>query len=275
MKKGTVKIVDNFFIEELDRHRTLRIYLPPEYEESEKKYPVLYMQDAQNLFHIKTSAFGAIWDVATIMDNLHNDGDNQDIIVVGIDNGGEFRYSEYCPWEDLKVEELMPQVAANEKPGGEGFLYIDFIVNTLKPYIDSNFKTLKDRENTAISGSSMGGIISLAAAIKYQDVFSKVAAFSSALFFAEKDMLKFIHETGKNEKMKIYMDVGTKETSNREISQFPEIYITANKMVYEALVKIGFGKDEIKFLLAEGAIHNETEWSKRFPAMLNWLFDIN
>lgn len=274
MKKGIVKIVDNFFMKELDRHRNLRIYLPPEYEESEKKYPVLYMQDAQNLFNIKTSAYGSIWDVATIMDALYNSGESHGIIVVGIDNEREFRYAEYCPWEDLKVNELMPQVAVTKRPGGEGFFYIDFIVNTLKPYIDLNFKTLKDRDNTAIGGGSMGGSISLVAGIKYPEIFSKVAAFSSALFFAESDMLRFIHETGRKEKMKIYMDVGTKETSNKEISQFPEIYITANKMVYEALIKSGFGKDEIKFIISEGGVHNETEWNKRFPVMIKWLFDI-
>lgn len=275
MKTGTIKIIDNFFMEELDRHRNLRIYLPPEYEESKKKYPVMYMHDAQNLFDVKTSALGSIWDVASIMDDLYNSGKSNGIIVIGIDNGRELRYAEYCPWEDIKIQELMPQVRVTKRPGGQGFLYIDFIVNTLKPYIDSNFKTLKDRESTSISGSSMGGIISLAAAIKYQEVFSKVAVFSSALFFGEQDMLKFINEKGKKDKMKIYMDVGTKETSNINIAEFPEIYINSNKKVYEALRKSGFGEDEIKFIIAEGAIHNEKEWSKRFPAMLNWILDIS
>jgi predicted alpha/beta superfamily hydrolase len=249
--------------------------LPPEYDESKREYPVIYMQDAQNLFDVETSAFGAIWDVATIMDVLYNSGKSQGIIVVGIDNGRELRYAEYSPWKDIKIQDIMPHVRVTKRPGGQGFLYIDFIVNTLKPFIDSNFRTLKDRENTAISGSSMGGIISLVAAIKYQGVFSKVAAFSSALFFGESDMLKFVNETGKKEKMKIYMDVGTKETSNSSIAEFSEIYINSNKRVYEALRKSGFGEDEIKFRIAEGAIHNENEWSKRFPSMLNWMFDIS
>lgn len=174
------------------------------------------------------------------------------------------RYLEYSPWcASDEVLEKMPHAKATGHPGGKGFDYIDFIVHTLKPYIDENYRTLQDRMNTAIGGSSMGGFISLAGGIKYQNIFSKIASFSSASFFAEKELIDLIKCTGKTYDMKIYMDVGTKETSNAAIKEFPEIYLQSNKNVYNALKNAGFSENEIKFSIADGAIHNEKEWAKR------------
>lgn len=273
MATGTLKIVENFDMPQLKSNRTIRIYLPPEYENSDKRYPVLYMHDAQNLFDVSTSAFGAIWDAGTAVDNLYNSGKNDGIIIVGVDNYAVKRYLEYSPWcASDTILEKMPHAKATGYPGGRGFDYIDFIVHTLKPYIDENYRTLPDRQNTGIGGSSMGGFISIAGGIRYQNVFSKIASFSSASFFAEDELKELIMCTGKKYDMKIYMDVGTKETSNAAIEEFPEIYLKANKNIYETLRKVGFNDDEVKFSIADGAIHNEREWAKRFPSMLEWMY---
>jgi predicted alpha/beta superfamily hydrolase len=274
MERGTIKIIEDFFMPKLNRNRTIRIYLPPKYEESQDFYPVIYMHDAQNLFHKETSAFGMIWNTAEILDKFYNDGKTKGVIVVGIDNGIELRYMEYSPWYSEEAKKLLPRLKDSTLAGGEGFKYIDFIVETLKPYIDSNFRTLTDRDSTSICGSSMGGFISLAAGLKYEDIFSKIAAFSSAIFFAEKEMLDFIKATGKKKDMKIYMDIGTKESSNSENKDFPEIYLNTNKNTYEAIISSGFTKDEVKFVIDEGAVHSEIEWAKRFPGMLQWVYDI-
>lgn len=272
MKSGTVRVIENFPMKKLKRLRSLRIYLPPDYERNNSRYPVIYMQDGQNLFDETTAAYGMIWDVQQTLDELYNEGKIKGIIVVGIDNDPGLRFLEYSPWDNADMQEAMPQVALTNLPGGGGFGYIDYIVNELKPYIDENFRTFKEREFTAIGGSSMGAFIALAAGIKYQNVFSKVAALSSASFFAEKKLKSLIENTGRRLPMKIYMDVGTKETSNPEVSDFPQIYMESNKEIYEAFKNIGLKDDEIKFEVIEGAIHNEEEWAKRFPEVVTWLF---
>jgi hypothetical protein len=244
MKSSNIKIINHFHMPQLNRTRTLRIYLPPEYDETDRRYPVLYMQDAQNLFSIKDSAFGQIWNVAEILDKNHEISPEKDCIIVGIDNGELYRYSEYSPWKSEIVGYYLPQALSTGMPGGEGFQYIDFIVKTLKPYIDLNFKTLSDREHTGICGSSMGGLISLCAGITH----------------------------GKNQSMSIYLDVGTQETSNHAISNFPEVYVNCSKNILHALQEVGFQDSELKFVIDKGGIHNETDWEKRFPIMFQWIF---
>ena len=272
MKKGTIHVIENFYMPELNRYRTIRIYLPPDYNEGDRHYPVIYMHDAQNLFTLETSSFGTIWDTAATLDNLYNENPEKAYIVVGIDNDCNYRYSEYCPWYSEIGGEYLPHAKTTGMLGGEGFRYIDFIVNTLKPFIDTLYKTLKDRENTAICGSSMGGLISMCTGIKYQEVFSKIAAFSSAMYFAEEEVKNFIIKEGKRESMRIYMDVGTEETSNPNNPDFPQIYLSCNNNVYLTLKDVGFTFEEVKYKIAEGDIHNEACWRKRFPGMMNWLF---
>lgn len=269
MKKGTVQIIENFIMPELGRSRTLRIYLPPDYNEGSRRYPVIYMHDAQNLFTAETSSFGAIWDAGTAVDKLYSENPEKAYIIVGIDHGNELRLSEYSPWYSEILHKGLPHEIL---PGGEGFKYIDFLVSTLKPFIDKKYRTLKDRNNTAVCGSSMGGLISVCAGIKYQNVFSKIAALSSAMYVTEEEIKDLIISTGKKQHMKIYMDVGTREAVDVKYPDAQRIFMDGNKNVYSALKKIGFDDSELKFVIAEGGIHSETEWCKRFPGMLNWLF---
>lgn len=268
--QGKVEVINDFYMPELDRYRTLRIYLPPNYDESDTRYPVLYMHDAQNLFHKETSTFGEIWDVKNALDEIYEKY-KVSIIVVGIDNGEEFRYAEYSPWNSKIGGEYLPHAKATGNLGGDGFKYLEFLVNTLKPYIDSNYKTLKGRENTGICGSSMGGLISICGGIKYQDTFSKIAAFSSAIYFCEEKFMKFLEDTGKNKNMKIYLDVGTDETSDKENKDFPKIYMDCNERTRDKLKEIGFDK-ELYYLLDKGGRHSEVSWRKRFPKMIEFLF---
>ena len=164
MKKAStaspqVKIVSTAFdIPQLKRKRRIWIYLPPSYTNSSKKYPVLYAQDGQNLFDAST-AYADEWHLDETLDSLFADKQNPEIIVVGIDNGEKHRMQEYAPWSHPKYGD------------GEGNVYIDFIVNYLKPFIDQNYRTLSDRENTGILGSSMGGLISFYAALKIPGSF--------------------------------------------------------------------------------------------------------
>ena len=153
MPTGQLKTINDFYIPQLKTKRRVWIYLPSEYENSQKHYPVLYMHDGQSLFDDSLSYDGS-W---------HVDKKTTGIIIVAVDNAGKNRMREYNPWEDM---------------GGRGLLYADFIVHTLKPYIDNNFRTMPQREHTGIIGSSMGAYISTYIALKNQDVFSKIGLLS-------------------------------------------------------------------------------------------------
>jgi enterochelin esterase-like enzyme len=165
-----VKVIDSAFkIPQLDRTRRIWVYLPKSYNATKGKiYPVLYMHDGQNLFNEQTAPFGE-WGVDEALDSLQQQT-GKECIVVGIDNSNEKRMNEYNPFN-------------NEKYGkGEGDLYVDFLVKTLKPYIDKNYRTQKDAAHTFIAGSSMGGLISLYALVKYPDVFGTAGIFSPAFW---------------------------------------------------------------------------------------------
>ncbi len=174
---ANVRVIDTaFFMPQLNRYRRIWIYLPASYDKVKtKSYPVLYMHDGQNLFNEQTAPFGE-WGVDECLDTLETKI-NREWIVVGIDNGGDKRMNEYNPYD-------------NERFGkGEGAAYMEFLVKTLKPFIDKNYRTLKGPKQTGIAGSSMGGLISMYAVMKYPEVFGIAGIFSPA-FWVAPDMYK-------------------------------------------------------------------------------------
>lgn len=241
---------DNFYIPQLNRYRRIWLYLPPDYQSTQKHYPVMYMQDGQNLFDSYYS-FSGEWEVDESLNDLFDNGDDG-IIIVGIDNGGTHRIDEYSPW-----------VNANYG-GGEGELYTDFIVNTLKPYIDSNYRTLSDRNNTGIMGSSVGGLISMYAAIAHQDVFSKAGIFSPSFWFSDSCYLQ-VQNTGKLQDMKFYLLAGGNEEPDDDV-------ITKLNLMKNKLLSVGFTAPEIQYVIKEYGQHNESFWRNEFPDAYQWLF---
>lgn len=171
-EEGTIKVVNNFYCPELDNEKTIRIYLPYGYEKSNKKYPVIYMPDGQNLFDIKTAQYGKEWKMDETLDRLYTNGKTDGIILVGVDSLPSTRTSEYNIFS--RISPASPGKYEEEK----GDRYAKFIVNTLKPYIDKNYRTLSDKENTAVIGSSYGAIISMYTGITYHDIFGMIGAFS-------------------------------------------------------------------------------------------------
>lgn len=264
-------IIDQVTIPYLGLERTIRIYLPPNYEE-DNSFPVIYMHDAQNLFDIETSSYGAIWDVHTHLNEYYNQT-GQGMIVVGIDNydGGFNRLNEYSPWVNTEIKNNALLADINEDVGGLGRDYIDFIVNELKPMMDIKYKTLPSREHTAMIGSSMGGLISLYAATVYPEIFSKIGAFSTAVWFAEEELLHAINKLDTNLPIKWYLDIGTNETSNDEKAEFNRLYLEGSKSVYQTL-KEKVSEPNLRFIIEDGGIHNERDWSRRFPEAIAFLF---
>jgi predicted alpha/beta superfamily hydrolase len=161
---------EELIIPGLNRKRQIRLYLPPNYASSGQRYPVLYMHDAQNLFDVAT-AYAGEWKVDETMNALSKAG-KLDLIVVGIDNGQDKRMTELNPWSNAQFG------------AGEGKEYVEFIVKVVKPLIDRQYRSKPDRINTAIMGSSMGGLISHYAINQYPDVFSKAGIFSPSYWIA-------------------------------------------------------------------------------------------
>ena len=244
-----VKVLEDVVtIPGLDRERTLRIYLPPGYENSNKRYPVMYMHDAQNLFDAATS-FAGEWEVDEHLNALAK-SDGLELIVVGIDNGAEHRNTELSPWE-------------NERLGQpEGEEYVRFMVEVLKPYIDANYRTKKGRKDTAIMGSSLGGLISHYAIYAYPKVFGMAGIFSPSYWVSEK----VFEQTEKNpvpKNTRLYMVVGKKEG--------PMMYGNMEKM-YAFIKEQGHPEANISAETNEAGEHNEAFWSSEFSDAVKWLF---
>ena len=245
-----VRILDHDFpISTLNRERRIWIYLPPDYETTDKKYPVLYLQDGQNVFDASTS-FSGEWRVDESLNQLFQQGDHG-CIVVAIDNGQAHRINEYSPWVN------------NQYGGGEGDEYMNFIVNELKPVIDANFRTFRERKFTGIMGSSLGGLISHFGFVEYQAVFGKAGIFSPSYWFSN-GVYEHTADIEKVADTKIYLLGGQNESA----SLVPDI----NRME-DLLHAEGFDNDEIqKAIHADGA-HSEWYWAREFPTAYKWLFD--
>ncbi len=248
---ANVQILDNnFSIPQLNRNRRIWLYLPPDYQTTTKKYPVLYMQDAQNLFDVTTS-FSGEWEVDESLNQLFAQGD-YGCIVVGIDNGGEHRLDEYSPWVNSEYNE-----------GGEGGEYLDFMVNTLKPYIDANYRTLPGRLTTGLMGSSMGGLISMYGFSERQDIYSKAGIFSPAFWFGGSNPANHVAAHPKQGEARVYFLAGGDEPA----------YVTQDvQAVANAMTTAGFTTNEKYIRLPNDGEHSEWFWKREFPAAYQWLF---
>ncbi|WP_250433191.1 TIM-barrel domain-containing protein [Hanstruepera flava] len=255
--KNVSVLSEDFQIPQLNRTRRVWVYLPPDYHSSKESYPVVYMHDGENLFDKKTSSFSNEWEVDETLNKLFKEKQLK-LIVVGVDNGKDKRLDEYSPW-------------VNEKyGGGEGDAYLEFLVYTLKPYIDSNYNTLKGKESTAIIGSSMGGLISHYAALKYPEVFGKIGVYSPAFWFAPQ-VNDFSQENANLQDTKMYFLAGGKEGENVRFDEISQTVKDMNHMV-SVLTENGFPSENIKSKVVPEGKHNETLWRENFEETISWLF---
>jgi predicted alpha/beta superfamily hydrolase len=269
------------------RERTVRVYLPKGYDGSSRRYPVLYLQDAQNLF--RAGLYGD-WRVDETLDSLVDAGRSRGLIVVGIDNGPR-RWDEYGPWTNHGMFAWIDSTWSRAAEGGEGDAYLDWLVQALKPQIDRTYRTLPDREHTGIGGSSMGGLISLWAGLTRPRVFSKVMAMSTAAWFAEgggpwlsdNRLLGWMKTHPLPRDVRFYLDVGTDEHSRatdpdvadaqgRRIT-YPRAYGDGSRAVVDALKAGGVPADHVRYVEDAGAQHNESAWARRLPGAVLWLYD--
>ena len=242
-----------FFIPQLNTSRRICIYLPQGYNETKKHYPVMYLQDGQNLFDEATSAFGDEWGVDECLDSLIAKG-KPACIVVGIDNGGTTRMSEYNPYEFIWKDSLQSKTFLPQ--GNE---YLSFLTQILKPFIDKKYRTLSGKENTIIAGSSMGGLISYYAALKYPDVFGKAGVFSPA-FWTAPQIKPLTDAVSSKLNSKFFFYIGEKE-GDKFVNDMKEVAeklgTNSNTMIYSVI-------DE------EGK-HNEKNWRQWFAEFYLWM----
>ena len=243
---GTVKYHRGLKGEGLNFERDLIVWLPPSYDtKPQERYPVLYMHDGQNVFDPKTSFIGYEWRADEVADSLIKSNAIEEIIIVGINNTPD-RMSEY-----------------SDAPLGQS--YARFVVNRVKPLIDSLYRTRASRENTAVMGSSMGGLISFMFVWWYPDVFSKAGCLSTSIGSrtGEKELEERFGRRALDKNLRIYMDVGELEPS----------LVPGNRSLAAYLQKIGYEQGRnLEFFFAKGALHNEQAWSHRLWRPLKFLF---
>ena len=239
------KNVSTFVIDAPQLHSTKKIwvYLPENYNSLSRKYDVIYMQDGQNLFDSATSYTGE-WNVDEKLDSL-----SIPIIVIGIEHGNEKRLEELTPFPTEKYG------------GGKADDYLDFIVKTLKPHIDKTYNTKSEKKNTTIMGSSLGGLTSYYAALKYPEVFGKAAIFSPS-FWINQEIYNFTKKSSKI-KTKIYFLCGDDESEDM-VSDLNKMELLLNK---NTRVSLNLNKKKI----VKGGKHNEKLWRDGFVNAVVWL----
>jgi predicted alpha/beta superfamily hydrolase len=236
-----------------ERH-DLVVYLPPMYEaEGARRFPVLYMQDGQNLFDPETSFIkGNYWRMGETADALATAGAIDPLIIVGIYNAGLKRLEEYTPVEDKRLG------------GGQADAYGRMLVQELQPFIDARYRTLPGAENCGLGGSSLGGLVTLYLGLRYPSVFSRLAVMSPSVWWRKRTILKTVAALSKKPDLSIWLDMGTRE-SKRGLADA--------RSLRDGLIKKGWqlGED-LAYCEAEGAEHTESAWAERAGPMLRFLF---
>jgi predicted alpha/beta superfamily hydrolase len=239
---GDVRYHRNFYSKHLENKRNIIVWLPPSYKEDLKRhYAVLYMHDGQNIMDPKTSFAGIDWQVDETLTKLIRKNKIREIIVVGIYNTKE-RLEEYSDTS-------------------KGRKYIKFVIRELKPFIDSEYRTMTNKENTAVMGSSMGGLISFLFAWNHPEIFSKSGCMSSAFYYHDDKAIRMVKNyKGDKKKIKIYIDHG-------------EDGLEKGQKMFCALSKKGYliGTD-LDYFYAPDAEHNEKAWADRLERPLLFFF---
>jgi predicted alpha/beta superfamily hydrolase len=246
--------VHQFHSEILPDDRVVSVYVPPQYlEQEERRFPVFYLQDGQNLFDGRTSYIaGKTWNANTTADRLTEAGEIEPVILVGVANTGLRRMAEYTPTRDFKMG------------GGEGRSYGRLLIEELKPLIDRTYRTLPEAKNTGLGGSSLGGLVSLYLGFAHPEVFGKIAVMSPSLWWDHRSILNAITQQATKPDLRIWLDMGTAEGVR---------HLRDADMLERLLLKRGWRTGvDLEYVKAEGAVHDERAWSDRFGDVLRFLF---
>lgn len=237
----------------LPAERDLIVYLPPGYEQNRSvRFPVLYLQDGQNLFDPSTAFAGVDWRVGQTADQLIADGRVRPLLIVGIYNTGKRRIREYTPIRDAKLG------------GGGADRYGCMLRKEIKPFIDSEYRTLASAANTGLGGSSLGGLLSLYLGMKFPAEFTRLAVLSPSIWWSKGWILGYAAGRRIASRAEIWLDTGTAE-GGRTLD-------LARKM-RDILIARGWKPgDDLEYHEFEGAQHNEAAWAQRVAPLLQFLY---
>lgn len=246
-RQGDLHVIPDVLSPELGNRRTLVVYTPASYATAARRYPVLYMQDGQNLFDAQTS-FAGDWGLLTALGWASRRG--VEPIVVGIDNAGRARCDEYSPFVEPGTG------------GGAGDRYLEFLVATVKPLVDARFRTLPDRSATGIAGSSLGGLISLYAFFRLQAVFGFVGALSPSLWFGNEAIFD-VAARSPRPSGRVYLDIGLGEG---------ERHVRLARAMRDLLIARGCELHRtLRYVEDRDGGHREADWGRRFRKALPFL----
>ena len=252
---GTLKVHEQISSKYLVRTRNISVWLPPDYEESDKRYPVLYLQDGQNLFDESTAAFGVEWRADESALELITKQEIPALIIVGIWNTVD-RMEEYTLTKDQRLNQ-----------GGRGLDYIRFIVEELKPLVDRTYRTRPDRESTSIGGSSLGGLIAMHACLEHPDVFGNCLAYSPSLGWDQESLLKSLQDDKKwPANIRLWLSMGTRE--GRDSESHKRNLVRAQRLHQLLSQETTNIKAVIPFQEFSDASHDEKSWAAQFPIAL-------
>jgi predicted alpha/beta superfamily hydrolase len=232
------------------------VYLPPGYAESDARYPVLYLQDGQNLFDPATAFGGNEWRADITADALIRSGRVEPLILAGIYNTGVRRISEYTPTRDRRL-----------RKGGKAERYAQMLAREVKPFLDRQYRTRRGAADTGVGGSSLGALVSLVAGLAYPRAFGKLALLSPSVWWDEHSILALIESRVPRVRPRIWLDTGTAEGDD------PAKVVADARLIRDAFAAKGWREGvDLRYEEAEGHGHNEQAWAQRFGWVLEYLF---
>ena len=251
---GDIRRHEGFQSRYLNNDRTVMVYLPPGYDPATAdRYPVLYLHDGQNVFDEATSFRGDEWHVDETAQELITAGRIDPIIVVGVYNTGLHRVDEYTPTP-----------SADGESGGHADDYGRMLVEELKPFIDATYKTFPSAANTAIGGSSLGGLLTMHLGLRYPTAFGKLAVLSPSVWWDNRVILREVEAISGKRPQRIWLDAGVREG---------ERVINDARLLRDALIEKGWVLEEdLMYFEAEDGEHNERSWGARVGPVLEFLF---
>ncbi|MGA9982831.1 MAG: alpha/beta hydrolase-fold protein [Acidobacteriaceae bacterium] len=240
----------------LQGERDISVYVPPAYEnDGQRQYPLLILQDGQNLFDPETSFIrGKTWRVAETADDAIDAGEVQPLVIAGVANAGERRLAEYTPSRDMKLG------------GGDASQYALMVTRELLPFLRANYRLRSGAADTGIGGSSLGGLVSLWIGLRHAEIFGKLAVLSPSVWWNHRFILAYLNDVapGLVRRPRIWLDVGDQE-GRRTLSD--------TRALDARLRALGWREDvDLHFEEAAGGTHDEPSWAERVRPMLRFLF---
>jgi predicted alpha/beta superfamily hydrolase len=255
-EEGRIRLHPRFASGYLSTRRDVIVYLPPGYGAAGARYPVLYLQDGQNLFDPATAFGGRDWRAGDTTDNLIRRDAIEPLILVGVYNTGVRRISEYTPTRDRRL-----------RKGGKGDRYAEMLVRELKPFIDHEYRTRKSAAHTGVGGSSLGALVSLQTGLLYPRVFGKLAILSPSVWWDDRSILTIVRNYRFPQRPRIWLDAGTAEGGNGQA------VIEDLRLLRAALVEKGWSEGaDLCYSEIAGAEHHEGAWGSRLGSVLQYLY---